>query len=156
MKSVLVLDFPSNFMFPPIWYWWIERWFRILSCNTLRIYCFWYSVCLNYMEVKWLCSWSIVRHLKTSWNKKWLCQWWQSWKILKDSYIIYDNVIKQFQNINFDYILSSDLYRARKTVLYIKKQIWFTKNLKYSKYFREMNFWMKIIWKYKKITTRNI
>jgi len=83
----------------------------------------------------------IIRHLETNWNKKWLCQGWKSWRILRDSYSVYDNTINILQKINFNNIISSDLYRAKKTALYIKKQIWFKKNIKYFKYFREMNFW---------------
>lgn len=83
----------------------------------------------------------IIRHLETNWNKNWLCQGWKSWRILKNSYWIYDDTINIFKKIKFDHIISSDLYRAKKTALYIKKHIWFKNNTKYYKYFREINFW---------------
>lgn len=84
----------------------------------------------------------IIRHLETNWNKKWLCQGWKSWRILIGSYSAYNNTINALQKINFNHIISSDLYRAKKTALHIKKHIWFKNNIKYYKYFREINFWI--------------
>jgi len=84
----------------------------------------------------------LVRHLKTEWNKYWLCQWWKWWKILNDSYLSYEEVIEFLKKEEIDYIFSSDLSRAKITSVYIKNQLWFKKNINYSYFFREINFWI--------------
>jgi broad specificity phosphatase PhoE len=88
----------------------------------------------------------VVRHLRTSWNKKWLFQWWKSWHIHKASYEAIKNVVIGLQDLKIDFIVSSDLYRAKKTAQYLKKKIGYSKNTKYYSCFREINFW-KLEWK---------
>lgn len=88
----------------------------------------------------------VVRHLRTSWNKKWLFQWWKSWHIHKDSYEAIESVVSSLQDLKIDFIVSSDLYRAKKTAQYIKKKIHYNKNIKYYSYFREVHFW-RLEWK---------
>lgn len=81
-----------------------------------------------------------IRHVKTIWNEKWLCQWRKSWRILTNSYSDIDICIDELQLIDIDAIISSDLIRAKKTALYIKHKLLFKKNIKYYGAFREMNF----------------
>lgn len=84
----------------------------------------------------------VVRHIKTSWNAKWLCQWWKWWRIMKKSKENVCDIGNLLYNINIDYIVSSDLSRTKTTAKLIKNQIWFGKKIIYSKDFREMNFWI--------------
>ena len=40
-----------------------------------------------------------------------------------------------------DILISSDLYRAKKTAIFTKHFIWYNKRIKYMSEFRELNFW---------------
>lgn len=71
MKKVLILDFPSDFMFPPTWYWWIERWLYTIAISFKRL---WFKVYL---------SWSL-------WRKK----------VFDNSYVFFEKRILDIETAN--------------------------------------------------------
>jgi len=45
MRKVMILDFPSDFLFPPVWYGWIERWLYTMAISFKKL---WYKVFLSW------------------------------------------------------------------------------------------------------------